>query len=125
MVAYDKACLKIMLNLRREADGSTTVVAKFGNHLDAPMTNFVFEAAVPKYADTRDFTAFARPLGPIADLLPCQQEGDAVDFRGLLHRDGSVFAEVGLALALTPTPRALRRLRLCRGVGLILNPGPR
>ncbi len=49
---------------------------------------------MPAYRDTRDFTAFARPLGAIQDLLPAQRAGDAVDFRGLLHRDGSVFSVI-------------------------------
>jgi len=52
------------------------------------------QLSVPAYTDTRDFTAFDRPLGPIVDLLPTQKEGDEVDFRGLLHRDGSVLSVV-------------------------------
>jgi len=52
------------------------------------------QEAVPKYVDTRDFTAFERAQGPIQDLLPCQEEGDEVDYRGLLHRDGSVLSVV-------------------------------
>jgi (E)-4-hydroxy-3-methylbut-2-enyl-diphosphate synthase len=44
------------------------------------------QAAVAKYTDTRDITAFARRQGE----LPAQQEGDKVDVRGFLNRDGSV-----------------------------------
>ena len=48
------------------------------------------QEAVKPYKDTRDITAFARRSGD----LPEQQEGDAVDVRGFLHRDGSVFSVV-------------------------------
>jgi len=58
------------------------------------LTEGAKQKAVPKYEDTRDFTAYERPLGPIEDLLPCQKEGDEVDYRGLLHRDGSVLSVV-------------------------------
>merc|ERR1719498_672517 len=50
VVAYEKAGLKIIMNLRKEAEPFTTAfTATFHNLLDAPMTSFVFEAAVPKY----------------------------------------------------------------------------
>lgn len=48
------------------------------------------QASVPKYTDTRDITSFARRQGE----LPAQQEGDVVDVRGFLHRDGSVLSVV-------------------------------
>lgn len=48
------------------------------------------QAAVKKYVDTRDITSFSRRQGE----LPVQQEGDAVDVRGFLHRDGSVLSVV-------------------------------
>lgn len=48
MVAYDKDGLKIAFVCRREADGSCTITATFYNGLDAPMTGFLFEAAVLK-----------------------------------------------------------------------------
>lgn len=48
------------------------------------------QAAVPIYKDTRNIESFARRQGD----LPAQQEGDAVDVRGFLHRDGSVFSVV-------------------------------
>jgi (E)-4-hydroxy-3-methylbut-2-enyl-diphosphate synthase len=48
------------------------------------------QAAVPAYTDTRDITSFARRRGD----LPAQEEGDPVDVRGYLHRDGSVFSAV-------------------------------
>jgi (E)-4-hydroxy-3-methylbut-2-enyl-diphosphate synthase len=44
------------------------------------------QRAVPKYVDTRDITSFSRRQGE----LPCQKEGDKVDVRGFLNRDGSV-----------------------------------
>jgi (E)-4-hydroxy-3-methylbut-2-enyl-diphosphate synthase len=48
------------------------------------------QAAVKPYVDTRDITSFARRHG----ALPEQKEGDAIDVRGFLHRDGSVFSAV-------------------------------
>ena len=48
------------------------------------------QEAVKPYKDTRDITTYARRTG----TLPEQQEGDAVDVRGFLHRDGSVFSVV-------------------------------
>jgi len=48
------------------------------------------QAAVKKYTDTRDITTFARRQSQ----LPVQEEGDAVDVRGFLNRDGSVINAV-------------------------------
>lgn len=48
------------------------------------------QAAVKPYVDTRDITAFSRRHG----ALPEQQEGDIIDVRGFLHRDGSVLQPV-------------------------------
>lgn len=48
------------------------------------------QEAVKPYKDTRDITTYARRSGK----LPEQQEGDVVDARGFLHRDGSVFSVV-------------------------------
>jgi (E)-4-hydroxy-3-methylbut-2-enyl-diphosphate synthase len=48
------------------------------------------QEAVKSYKDTRDILTYARRAGK----LPEQQEGDAVDVRGFLHRDGSVFSVV-------------------------------
>ena len=44
--------------------------------------------AVLEYKDTRDIESFSRRNGD----LPGQEEGDEVDVRGFLHRDGSVVA---------------------------------
>ena len=46
--------------------------------------------AVKPYTDTRDITSYSRRQGE----LPEQKEGDIVDVRGFLHRDGSVLAVV-------------------------------
>jgi len=46
--------------------------------------------AVKHFADTRDITSYARRHGE----LPAQEEGDPIDVRGFLHRDGSVMAVV-------------------------------
>mmetsp|Transcript_26439 Transcript_26439/g.36368 ORF Transcript_26439/g.36368 Transcript_26439/m.36368 type:complete len:629 (-) Transcript_26439:305-2191(-) len=48
------------------------------------------QKAVASYSDTRDFTAFGRRESD----LPEQKPEDAVDYRGLLHRDGSVLSVV-------------------------------
>eukprot|EP00531_Pseudo-nitzschia_arenysensis_P009328 CAMPEP_0116117610 /NCGR_PEP_ID=MMETSP0329-20121206/1662_1 /TAXON_ID=697910 /ORGANISM="Pseudo-nitzschia arenysensis, Strain B593" /LENGTH=755 /DNA_ID=CAMNT_0003611181 /DNA_START=140 /DNA_END=2407 /DNA_ORIENTATION=- len=48
------------------------------------------QAAVKPYKDTRDVTSYQRRTG----ALPEQQEGDVIDVRGFLHRDGSVFSVV-------------------------------
>jgi (E)-4-hydroxy-3-methylbut-2-enyl-diphosphate synthase len=49
--------------------------------------------AIPEWKETiRDVTSFSRRRGD----LPAQQEGDAVDVRGFLHRDGSVLCSVSL-----------------------------
>ena len=48
------------------------------------------QAAVAPYVDTRDITSFARRSGD----LPAQEEGDVVDVRGFLNRDGSVLSYV-------------------------------
>lgn len=47
------------------------------------------EAVLP-YEDTRDITSFKRRQG----ALPEQQDGDPIDVRGYLHRDGSVLSVV-------------------------------
>jgi len=49
MVAYDKGGLRIEFEMRKEPDGTAIVMARFCNSLQVPLTNFVFEAAVPKY----------------------------------------------------------------------------
>jgi len=49
---------------------------------------------IPAWKEThRDFMNFNKRKG----VLPAQQEGDQVDIRGFMHRDGSVFASVSLA----------------------------
>eukprot|EP00927_Polykrikos_kofoidii_P084933 TRINITY_DN9100_c0_g1_i1.p3 TRINITY_DN9100_c0_g1~~TRINITY_DN9100_c0_g1_i1.p3 ORF type:complete len:139 (-),score=36.75 TRINITY_DN9100_c0_g1_i1:94-471(-) len=69
MVAFDKAGLKIMMNPRKEVDGSMTVVARFGNCCEAPMTNFQFEAAVPKYVKLSIQPATGQVLPPRSDVV--------------------------------------------------------
>eukprot|EP00591_Stephanopyxis_turris_P011195 CAMPEP_0195521728 /NCGR_PEP_ID=MMETSP0794_2-20130614/19235_1 /TAXON_ID=515487 /ORGANISM="Stephanopyxis turris, Strain CCMP 815" /LENGTH=757 /DNA_ID=CAMNT_0040651341 /DNA_START=62 /DNA_END=2335 /DNA_ORIENTATION=+ len=48
------------------------------------------QSKVTKYTDTRDITAFARRHSE----LPEQRDGDNIDVRGYLHRDGSVISAV-------------------------------
>ena len=59
--------------------------------LDAPAQ--AAQAAVPAYTDDRDIYSFERR----AVTLPGQEEGDALDYRGLLNRDGSVISTVTAA----------------------------
>jgi len=59
--------------------------------LDAPAR--AAQAAVPAYTDERDIYSFERR----EVTLPGQQEGDALDYRGLLNRDGSVISVVTAA----------------------------
>ncbi|CAK9035289.1 unnamed protein product [Durusdinium trenchii] len=69
MVAFEKNGLKITFFPRKDADGSTTVLAKFANNLNVPMTNFVFEAAVPKYITLTMQPATGQVLPPQTDLV--------------------------------------------------------
>jgi (E)-4-hydroxy-3-methylbut-2-enyl-diphosphate synthase len=48
------------------------------------------QLSVTKYLDTRDITSFSRRQGE----LPAQRDGDKVDVRGFVNRDGSVFTVV-------------------------------
>jgi len=56
------------------------------------------QGAVAKFDDTRDFTKYGRR----ESSLPEQREGDATDFRGLLHRDGSVISSVNTEMLQSP-----------------------
>ena len=67
------------------------------------------QKAVPKYEDTRDITSFSRRAG----RLPEQKEGDALDYRGLLNRDGSVLTTISPEAL--QNPQQLRGRRLLRG----------
>ncbi|GBF87360.1 hypothetical protein Rsub_00071 [Raphidocelis subcapitata] len=58
---------------------------------------------VAPFAETRDTHAFARRVGE----LPQQKEGDALDYRPLLHRDGTVYSAV--TPAALSSPEALYR----------------
>jgi len=51
------------------------------------------QAAVPAFADGRDVTSFRRRRG----ALPAQRPDDRFDYRGLLHRDGSVYGALSRA----------------------------
>lgn len=58
----------------------------FNNNKDAAAR----QSAVKTYVDTRDIESFERRRGD----LPAQEEGDAIDVRGFLNRDGSVISSV-------------------------------
>lgn len=63
MDIYDKNGLKIQFICSRDATGSK-VIARFGNMSSMPMTNFVFEAAVPKYLQLKMEPATSQVLAP-------------------------------------------------------------
>ena len=69
MVAFEKNGLKVTFFPKKEADGSVTVLARFANNLTVPMTNFVFEAAVPKYVSLAIQPATGQVLPPQTDLV--------------------------------------------------------
>merc|ERR1712060_905795 len=48
MTAYDKGGLKIIFLCGKVPDGASNITARFCNTLDVPMTDFLFEVAVPK-----------------------------------------------------------------------------
>jgi len=65
MDVYEKNGLKIQFLAKRDAATNTTsVMARFGNASSMPMTNFVFEAAVPKYLQLKMEPATSQVLAP-------------------------------------------------------------
>jgi len=89
IVAYEKGGLKINLFCRKEANGTATIMAKFANSLAVPMTNFVFEAAVPKYVKLNMNPATGQVLPPQSDGLVTQTmsvENSAAGEKGLQLR---------------------------------------
>merc|ERR1711974_489604 len=69
MVAFEKGGIKVMFHPKKGPDGTVTVMARFRNDLDAPMTNFVFEAAVPKYVRLQMQPATGQVLPPHIDAV--------------------------------------------------------
>lgn len=69
IVAFEKAGLKVTFLYQKETDGSVTVTARFANSLTVPMTNFVFEAAVPKYVRLTMQPASGQVLPPQTDVV--------------------------------------------------------
>jgi len=69
IVAFDKNNLRILFSLSREADGSGVVTASFRNGGDVPLTNFVFEAAVPKYITLKMQPASGTWLAPQSESV--------------------------------------------------------
>lgn len=69
VVAFEKNGLKITMTPKKEADGSSTVVARFHNSLDVPMINFVFESAVPKFVRLTILPATGQVLPPHSDVV--------------------------------------------------------
>jgi len=65
-------------------------LAEIGTARHSDSAELAGQRAVASYIDSRDFQSFARRSG----RLPEQQEGDQLDYRGLLNRDGSVLSAV-------------------------------
>eukprot|EP01036_Dinobryon_divergens_P022297 gene22297-30540_t len=82
-------------------------------YLDPSSTKF---DAIPAWEETiRDVTTFSRRRGP----LPAQKEGDQIDVRGFLHRDGSVLSSLSLgALKNTPPEELYKQLGAKLAVGM-------
>lgn len=68
------------------------------------------QAAVRPYVDTRDITSFARRQSE----LPHQREGDPVDVRGFLNRDGSVISTVDASMFLKENAQYLYKELGCK-----------
>jgi len=88
MIAFEKAGLKVTFHPKKEADGSSTILAKFRNDLDVPMTNFVFEVAVPKFVKLTVHPATGQVLPPhidaVTQTLSCMNSTNGE--KGLLMR---------------------------------------
>eukprot|EP00933_Yihiella_yeosuensis_P042198 TRINITY_DN36732_c0_g1_i1.p1 TRINITY_DN36732_c0_g1~~TRINITY_DN36732_c0_g1_i1.p1 ORF type:complete len:856 (-),score=187.40 TRINITY_DN36732_c0_g1_i1:76-2556(-) len=69
IVGFEKDGLKITFTCKKEVDGSVMIQARFANSLNVPMTNFVFEAAVPKYVTLTMQPATGQVLPPQTDLV--------------------------------------------------------
>jgi AP-1 complex subunit gamma-1 len=69
IVAFEKNGLKVTIDCRREADRSATINCRFANALDAPMTKFIFEAAVPKYVTLKINPASGQMLPPRSETV--------------------------------------------------------
>lgn len=69
IVGFEANGLKIVFSCRKEMDGSSLITARFCNLLDAPMMNFVFEAAVPKYIRLTMQPASGQVLPPRTDAV--------------------------------------------------------
>ena len=81
------------------------------------------QRAVPAYEDARDVTLFTRQRG----RLPAQRDGDVLDYRGLLHRDGSVLTALPTSeLEQLGKMGAFGASALYRAIGCKVSPqGPR
>merc|ERR1719436_1831174 len=87
MVAYEKAGLKIDFELRKEPDGTAIVTARFCNSLQVPLTNFVFEAAVPKYLRLVMQPATGQVLPPRTDAVTqCMNIVNTTPDKGMLMK---------------------------------------
>jgi len=68
MEVFDKGALKVTFACRKDAaSGSLVVLATFTNSSAAPITNFVFEVAVPKYMKLQMEAASSQVLQPMSN----------------------------------------------------------
>lgn len=73
-----------------EFEPCNTLCSKAESSVATNPVSYDLQKAVTPYVDTRDVTSFGRRQG----VLPEQDEGDKIDVRGYLHRDGSVLNAV-------------------------------
>ena len=72
-IGYEKDGLKVTIALRRQSDQSVTVHCRFANALDASMTGFVFDAAVPTYVQLlKMYPASGQMLPPRSETVSQQ-----------------------------------------------------
>merc|ERR1711924_327806 len=69
IVAYEKSGLKILCTCRKGPNGACTIKANFCNSLDVAMTDFKFEASVPKGVQLTMQTATDITLAPRSDSV--------------------------------------------------------
>lgn len=72
IIAYERNGLKVTMAMRREVDGSVSILSRFANQLDGPMVQFGFEAAVPKYVRLTIQPATGQLLPPRSETVSQQ-----------------------------------------------------
>lgn len=103
VVAFDKAGLKISFSCSKGLAGSaSSIIATFRNSLDAPITDFVFEVAVPKSMRLTMHPATSQVLPPGSDsvsqtmsVVNESDKGLGMKLRIKYSHKGQIVQEVG------------------------------